>query len=47
MLKVDVNFTNIESGGIDKLIGRKAHIEFLQNTEFMQLMIYKYLNVFS
>lgn len=44
--RVDVNF-KIEENNLDSMIGRKAHILFLENKELLQMIISRYKSFFS
>jgi hypothetical protein len=39
--RIDVNF-NIVDKNMDSWIGRTAHIQFLENQQFMKMMVYRY-----
>ena len=44
--RIDVNF-KIEGKSIDSAIGRKAHIEFLENQILMKILVYRYPEFFA
>ena len=44
--KIDIGF-NINKKNMDNLIGRTAHILFLQNEVLMKMLIYRYSNLFK
>ena len=46
MYRLDVNF-NIEETNIDSMIGRTAHILFLENEELMKMLVSRYKAFFS
>jgi len=46
LYRLDVNF-NIAENNIDALIGRTAHILFLENEELMKMMVSRYKSFFS
>jgi hypothetical protein len=46
MYRLDVNF-NIEETNIDSVIGRTAHILFLENEELMKMLVSRYKAFFS
>ena len=46
MYRLDVNF-NIEETNMDSLIGRTAHILFLENEELMKMIVSRYKKFFS
>ena len=46
LYRLDVNF-NISENNIDALIGRTAHILFLENEELMKMMVSRYKSFFS
>ena len=41
LYRLDVNF-NIEENNLDSLIGRTAHILFLENEELMKMIVSRY-----
>ena len=45
LYRLDVNF-NIEETNIDSMIGRTAHILFLENEELMKMMVSRYKTFF-
>jgi hypothetical protein len=46
LYRLDVNF-NIEENNLDAMIGRTAHILFLENEELMKMMVSRYKTFFS
>jgi hypothetical protein len=46
LYRLDVNF-NIEENSIDAMIGRTAHILFLENEDLMRMIVARYKVVFS
>jgi len=46
MYRLDVNF-NIEETNLDSMIGRTAHILFLENEELMKMIVSRYKAFFS
>ena len=44
--RVDVNFV-IQEKNFDTFIGRTAHIQFLENTDFMKIMFYNIEDLFK
>lgn len=46
LYRLDVNF-NIEETSLDSVIGRTAHILFLENEELMKMMVSRYKTFFS
>lgn len=46
LYRIDVNFS-IQETNIDSLIGRTAHILFLENEELMQMFVTRYKEFFS
>jgi len=46
MIRLDVDF-KIGSRSIDSFIGRAAHIQFLENFPLMQILIFRYYEIFS
>jgi hypothetical protein len=46
MYRLDVNF-NIEETNLDSVIGRTAHILFLENEELLKMIVSRYKMVFS
>jgi len=44
--RIDVNFKMAQKN-IDTMIGRAAHIQFLENQVFMKMLVYRYANFFS
>jgi len=46
LYRLDVNF-NIEESNIDSMIGRTAHILFLENEELMKMIVSRYKMMFS
>lgn len=44
--RIDVNFV-IQEKNFDTFIGRTAHIQFLENTDFMKIMFYNIENLFK
>ena len=46
MYRLDVNF-NIEETNLDSLIGRTAHILFLENEDLMKMIVSRYKGFFS
>ncbi|CAG9323932.1 unnamed protein product [Blepharisma stoltei] len=45
LIKLDVNFKLNQS--IDTMIGRKAHMQFLENEGFLRMLVYRYPEFFS
>ena len=41
--RINTNFL-IKEDNIDTYIGRKAHIEFIDNQEFIKMLIYKFIS---
>ena len=46
LYRVDVNF-NIEETSLDSMIGRTAHILFLENEELLKMLVSRYKFIFS
>lgn len=46
LYRLDVNF-NIEETNLDSVIGRTAHILFLENEELLKMIVSRYKMVFS
>ena len=46
LYRVDVNF-NIEETSLDSMIGRTAHILFLENEELLKMLVSRYKVIFS
>jgi len=46
LYRVDIGF-NILSKNVDNLIGRTAHILFLNNEALMKMIVYRYSNIFK
>ena len=46
LYRLDVNF-NIEETNLDSMIGRTAHILFLENDELMKMIVSRYKAFFS
>jgi hypothetical protein len=46
LYRLDVNF-NIEESNLDAMIGRTAHILFLENAELMKMIVARYKVIFS
>ena len=46
MYRLDVNF-NIEETNLDSMIGRTAHILFLENEELMKMIVSRYKMFFT
>ena len=46
LYRLDVNF-NIEETNIDSMIGRTAHILFLENEDLMRMIVARYKVIFS
>ena len=44
--RIDVNFV-ISDNNIDSFIGRTAHIQFLENQNFMRILFYNHADLFS
>ena len=44
--RLDVNF-NIEETNLDSMIGRTAHILFLENADLMRMIVARYKVIFS
>jgi hypothetical protein len=44
--RLDVNF-NIEETNLDSMIGRTAHILFLENSDLMRMIVARYKVIFS
>jgi len=44
--RIDVNF-KMEKKNIDTIIGRAAHIQFLENQVVMKMLIYRYPHFFG
>ena len=42
--RIDVNFV-IPEKNIDSFIGRTAHIQYLENQNFMKILFYNYLDL--
>tara|TARA_B110000285_G_C14936041_1_gene519636 strand:- start:47 stop:226 length:180 start_codon:yes stop_codon:yes gene_type:complete len=46
LFRLDVNF-KIKDKNLDAWIGRTAHIQFLENQQFMKMLIHRYRDFFS
>ena len=46
LFRLDVNF-KIKDKNLDSWIGRTAHIQFLENQQFMKMLIHRYRDFFS
>lgn len=46
LYRLDVNF-NIEETNLDSMIGRTAHILFLENDELLRMIVARYKVIFS
>lgn len=46
MYRIDVNF-NIEETSFDSMIGRTAHILFLENEELLKMIVARYKVIFN
>ena len=46
LFRLDVNF-RIKDKNLDSWIGRTAHIQFLENQQFMKMLIHRYRDFFS
>lgn len=46
LYRLDVNF-NIEETNVDSVLGRTAHILFLENEELMKMIVSRYKMFFS
>jgi hypothetical protein len=46
LYRLDVNF-NIEETNLDSMIGRTAHILFLENAALMRMIVARYKIIFS
>jgi hypothetical protein len=46
LYRLDVNF-NIEESNLDAMIGRTAHILFLENPDLMRMIVARYKIIFS
>ena len=46
LYRLDVNF-NIEESNVDSIIGRTAHILFLENEQLMKMMVSRYKRFFN
>ena len=46
LFRLDINF-KIKDKNLDSWIGRTAHIQFLENQQFMKMLIYRYKDFFS
>ena len=46
LYRLDINF-NIEETNLDSVIGRTAHILFLENEELLKMIVSRYKMVFS
>jgi hypothetical protein len=46
LYRLDVNF-NIEESNVDSIIGRTAHILFLENEQLMKMMVSRYKMFFN
>jgi len=44
--RIDVNF-KLPQKNIDTMIGRAAHIQFLESQVFMRMIAYRYANFFA
>ena len=44
--RIDVNFL-IQEKNFDTFIGRTAHIQFLENTDFMKILFYNIEDLFK
>ena len=45
--RLDVNFVLHENRTIDNMIGRTAHIMFLENSSFLRMLVTSLENVFN
>ena len=46
LYRLDVNF-NIEETNLDSMIGRTAHLLFIENEDLMKMIISRYKMIFS
>ena len=46
LYRLDVNF-NIEETSLDSMIGRTAHILFLENEELLKMIVARYKVIFN
>ncbi len=46
LYRLDVNF-NIEETSLDSMIGRTAHILFLENEELLRMIVARYKVIFN
>jgi hypothetical protein len=46
LYRLDVNF-NIEETNLDSVIGRTAHILFIENKDLMRMLVARYKIIFS
>ena len=46
LYRLDVNF-NIEETNLDSMIGRTAHILFLENEELLRMIVARYKIIFN
>jgi len=46
LFRLDVNF-NIEETNLDSMIGRTAHILFLENEELLRMIVARYKVIFN
>jgi len=45
LLKLDVGF-NIKDTNVSSFIGRTAHISYLENSAFINMLVYRYEHLF-
>jgi hypothetical protein len=46
LYRLDVNF-NIEETNLDSMIGRTAHLLFIENQDLMRMIVARYKMIFS
>ncbi len=46
LYRLDVNF-NIEETNLDSMIGRTAHLLFIENEDLMRMIVSRYKMIFS
>ena len=46
LYRIDVNF-NIQESSLDAMIGRTAHILFLENEDLLKMIVARYKIIFS
>lgn len=47
VVRVDVSFYLNEIGALESFMGKKVHMQFVQNPKFMRMLTHRYMDLFT